>query len=391
MQYILHRLTIVSMILFASIIISCSSTSNSISNVPVDIYVTGRVYISRMGAVAVYWKNGKMTVLHKDDSNVESIAISGKDVYAGGSIMELDPIQRDGNGEAEFIHTAGYWKNGKWTLLNRLNPRNSSEVEKIFVHGNDVYACGYIKKIDFTIPSEYSYARVTTVGYWKNGKWVGLSTSTETEGKYVWESKPGAGIMNDLIVSGSDVYACGYVKRSGTEIPVYWKNGVLVELPFLTGNKFGSASSIFVSNNDVYVFGKSDDESGKAKICYWENGKIKTLPSSKVDYTLQVKSFFVSGKDIYIGGYSGDYSSYIAGYLKNGKWIALKSPDGFKRSKVNALTVFGKDVYAAGYYVDNKGNEKAGYWKNEEWFGYNADVSFDPVSSIVVVPRPISQ
>ena len=382
------------MILFASIIISCSSTSNSISNVPVDIYVTGRVYISRMGTVAVYWKNGKMVVLPKERSdsgpNVTSLAVNGKDVYAGGSVMEYDP-NLTGGPAVEYMHTAGYWKNGKWTLLNRLNLKHSSNVKRIFVHGKDVYVCGYIEKWDFSIPSEFSIATVTTTGYWKNGKWVGLNTTTWTDGKYVWESKPGAGIMNDLIVSGSDVYACGYVKRSGTEIPVYWKNGVLVELPFLTGNKFGSASSIFVSNNDVYVYGKADDESGKSVDCYWENGKIKSLSSSKVTYNLSAKSFFVSGKDVYIGGYSGDYSTSSAGYLKNGKWITLGFPEGFKRSKVAAMAVFGKDVYVAGYCDDNKGNEKAGYWKNGEWFGYNADVSFDPISSIVVVPRPVAQ
>ena len=172
-----------------------------------------------------------------------------------------------------------------------------------------------------------------------------------------------------------------------------------VKLSVLSDKKYGNANSIFVFGNDVYICGISKNSSEEHIACYWKNGEIIPLLPSDPDYEFRANSIFISGKDVYIGGYlsyrysifSAPFSSIIACYWKNGEWISLKPIDNKKYSKVNSIFVYGNDVYAGGYCDNSDGDTIPGYWKNGEWVGFNAKGGNDPVSSIVVVPRPTGQ
>jgi hypothetical protein len=77
-------------------------------------------------------------------------------------------------------------------------------------------------------------------GYWKNSDWLPLS-----------QPAPLGGTINSIVVSGADVYAAGWRKKSpeGTE-PGYWMNGTWLSLAPL-----GVVTSLAVYGSDVYAAG----------------------------------------------------------------------------------------------------------------------------------------
>ena len=349
--------------------IVCSS-SYRLNNLPVDIYVGGESFISSTSVpVAVYWKNGEMVQLSRkywksdkdkpihstEMSRVNSIAVAGDDIYSGGYYVKYDFSANPNDvGTADFeVKVACYWKNGKLVTLS--NSKYGSEVKTIFVSGNYVYAGGYIFSKD-----------AGKGGYWKNGKWVDLSSSVES-----------------IFVSGDDVYACGNSRGR----PGYWKNNERIALSPISEKERTYTYSIFVSGNDVYVCGEGRNDLGVATACYWKNGELIPLLSFESKYNSKGASIFVSGNDVYVGGYSHNRRfPSVAGYWKNDKWIALTPIDNEASSEVTSIFIFGNDVYAAGDCISNNGRHIPGYWKNGEWVGFNAHGGPDTVSSIVVVP-----
>ena len=369
---------LISIMIFSLLIISCGSSifNNTFSsNVLVDVYAGGNSMISSTNyPVAVYWKNGEMVVLSTESSGVESIAVAGNDVYAGGYIMKYD-LSIPSEYMVDSIAVPGYWKNGEWVGLSVLNSKNHSSVETMFIDGADVYAGGY----------STNRSNIRVAGYWKNKKWVGLTSNS----KYDY-------CVNSIFVVNNDIYACGYMQIKGIQTPIYWKNGECVELPFLSDKQYGNANSIFISRDDVYISGSSKNTSGNIVACYWKNSGIIPLLSSDPQYELEANSIFIAGKDVYIGGYSRNryytlFASLVAGYWKNDKWIALVPFDNKESSKASSIFVYGKDVYVGGYCKNSRGDEIPGYWKNGEWVGFNARGDLSPVRSIVVVPKPAGQ
>ena len=367
-------------IIFLLFIISCGSVSLN-NNVPVDVYVGGESFISTTNVpVAVYWKNGEMIPLSTkywkenekkpqytiEMSRVSSIFVSSNEVYAGGyykayDLSHMNPYSVSMDDYA--INVACYWKNGK--LVSLTYSKYGSEVNSIFVSGNDVYAGGYIHGKDAALG-----------GYWKNGKWVGLSNA-----KY-------GSMVRSIFVSSNDVYVSGWISNSnGIVIPCYWKNGEMFALSFISEKKTASAYSIFVSSNDVYVCGYSRNNLGVDTACYWKNGELIPLLPFDSKYNSIGASIFVSRNDVYVGGYIKNSYRFptVAGYWKNGKWVELPSIVNESISKVTSIFVFGNDVYVGGY-----SNEMPGYWKNDEWVGLSNSKRGE-VSSIIVVPRPTGQ
>ena len=359
--------TLITTILFLLPIISCTS----LNNMPVDVYVGGEAYIGNANVpVAVYWKNGELVPLStkywKDDekppstrsSCVNDIFVYGNDVYAGGYYKRIyrtenpESIDMDDYEERE-VWVACYWKNGK--LISLSNSKYGSNVDSIFVSGNDVYVDGSIRTKD----------RIIT-GYWKNGKW------------------------NDhaLIISNNNLYT---VDHDG-----YWKNGELIKFPVLEEKSSSITYSTFISGNDVYSCGfyNKNNDFDMDMACYWKNGKI--IPLSALDpakYSSFATSIFVSGNDVYIVGllaerYYQSIRSQTACYWKNGKMRELKPIDKNRDSWADSIFVYGKDVYISGL-CESRDGKIQGYWKNGTWVGFKE--KGERGSSIFVVPRPTEQ
>jgi hypothetical protein len=172
-----------------------SVRTTSIKVVGSDVYVTGAMANPPNDG---YWKNGVLINL-PHSFYVNDITTRGADVYAVGAV--LDPIP-------EAVPKAAFWKNGEVTLLN-----DGTYATSIAVSGSDVHIGGY-----------YYHTGTPTALYWKNEEVTFL----------------GEGRALSISILGSDVYLCGI---DGSNIPVYWKNGVPTQLPINLGQGSGGLAN----------------------------------------------------------------------------------------------------------------------------------------------------
>lgn len=299
----------------------------------VDVYVAGQ-----LGGVARYWKNDSAVNL-PNGTIAKGIYVSGGDVYVAGQ-------EYLGGG---IYQIAKYWKNG--VAVNLTDGVSYAGANDVYVSGDDTYVAGW--ETDLNPPQ---------AKYWKNGMAVNLSYGHEATSIYV---------------SGSDVYVAGF---DAGQIAKYWKNGIPVNLS-TNASDYSLANDICVSGNDVFVAGVVGEkiyydsvywEMGTPSAVYWKNGIVVNLPNGSEAY-----SIYVSGNDVYVAGREYNGNSMFAKYWKNG--IAVNLPNG---TQARSIYVSGNDVYVAG---DNNGRAK--YWKNgvEVWLSSGPLQSW--ANSIVVVPH----
>ncbi|HET6768189.1 MAG TPA: hypothetical protein VFH08_12340, partial [Chitinophagaceae bacterium] len=298
------------------------SDATSIVVVGSDVYVTGGD-----GSGAKYWKNGSPVTLGDGSKRggTSFIAVSGNDVHVAG--VEYFP---DGNAHAV------YWKNGQPTYLPEntrpVQPTDNypvssiaSTANSIFVSGSDIYIAGgeRITKEISTYPNPNHIYSISAL-YWKNGNAVYLIL-----GSY-YNSK--ADEAYSIFVDGQDVYACGALSGQ------YWKNGNPVSLG-------GAANSIFVSEGDVYVAGSQPDGEpyqtyngtrNRTVAKYWKNGTPVSLTDGiKNAYATSIA---VSENDVYVAGYeekTAGTQNWVAKYWKNGNPVILG--DVSKESGANSI------------------------------------------------------
>jgi hypothetical protein len=189
----------------------------------IDIYIGGYSKNSSGIAVPVYWKNGTrilLTTIDNTDVSVNSIFVSGNDVYAtgGNSLIFMNYTS---------VHT-GYWKNGIWTNLPSPDSSKISSVSFITGYASDIYAIGMP-------PSGYNVVTIPVTGYWKNGAWTALSQLDATKSSQALK----------LVISGTDLYVAGYsTNSSGARIAGFWRNGNWI--PLSDGTNDSAAFDIVV-------------------------------------------------------------------------------------------------------------------------------------------------
>jgi uncharacterized membrane protein len=231
--------------------------------------------------------------------------------------------------------------------------------------------------------------------YWKNDVATKLEDSTSYS------------VASAITTDGNDIYIAGTVEPGGlgsAETPVYWKNGVRVTLPNVG---FGSASSIAVTNGNIYVGGSTTPNAYDDVATYWKNGVQTKLTNGSysvfvngvaansnnvylcgadsyggaqywkngTNTTLgggQAFAVTLSDNDVYICGFSGAYAPYYPTVWKNGTATVLNN-SGIGEAR--AITVVGNDVYVAGFTSNGQGDygisggnsnviSAIGYWKN---------------------------
>jgi hypothetical protein len=280
-----------------------------------DVYVAG---MSSGGATL--WKNGAAQNLSGEAvSSAHSVFVLGSDVYVAG---------RSSGG-------ATLWKNGVAQYLT--GPIcYGCQANSVFVSGSDVYVAGM---------SNY---RATL---WKNGVVQNLD-EVQNFNYYMTQA-------HSVAVAGSDVYVAGYVHElqncyywgCGDTVPVavLWKNGVAQKI----SDAF-YANSVFVDGSDVYVALEGYEATLVEGFNYynrtsiaklWKNGIVQNLPGGTA-----ATSVYVSNNDVYVTGYDEDkhYSRAVAKLWKNG--VAQDDlTDGSKWGEASSVYVFGSDVYVVGY------------------------------------------
>jgi len=242
---------------------------------------------------------------------------------------------------------ATLWTNG---VAQRLSSQKS-EAKSVFASGSDVYVAG----------TEDGHPTL-----WKNGVAQRLSD--------------GEGQANSVFVSGKNVYVAGVASVPMTysvERMIYdprgyktmlvatlWVNGIEQNLGMLFDdrmrkgilkfdNTYSKATSVYVSDNDIYVAGEEC-----TYLVLWKNDIPKFIDNSNT-----------RGSTVYISGsrsYSGDQVFACGGtFGKNYLWRidTEGEPRELYMDMAHSVFVSGKDVYVVGW-ADGRGGVKARLWKN---------------------------
>lgn len=307
-----------------------------------DVYIAGSWYDNNTGQIlAAYFKNGEPVVL-KEGQNPSTFAVRS---LAKSIFVEGNNIHVVGNTlDAKNKEIAAYWKNQKFQPLSIKKDKygniENSSASGIEVSNGNVFIFLYQPGTD----KNYYYL--------KNGQEMNFPN-------FVYP-----GTINDRVhfVAGDDIYLANY-----TDEAAYWKNGVKVSLDNTMHHPNRvQVSSIFVSGNDVYVSGyksyasKGADNTNRQMALYWKNGQEVILSTGIGRYgTRSTSSIFVSGNDVYVSGMSQDPNTgeSIAVYWKNGQEVILAKGPTF--TQTFAIAVSGNEVYVAGEIASRKV-----YWKN---------------------------
>jgi len=310
-----------------------------------DVYVAGHELIQDR-EVATVWRNGVAQHLKMDsgydDSDALSVFVAGKDIYVSGTEGQYGSLGQE----------ATLWKNG---TPQRLNERNVSCANSVYVSDNNVYVAGYEWN---TIAGTVNPFEKCTPVLWKNGT-----------PQYLSNAKPDSQEASSVFVSGNDVYVVGEMIKGRRQTPTLWKNGTPETLERLNdANIFASINCVFVSDGDVYVSGNMKRPQGKSVPTIWKNGRIH-LRLGDGNNDAVVSSIYVSGPDIYAVGYeaNGSREKRFAMLWKNGEPQRLS--DGQSNIFADSVCVKGKNVYAVGSEIITLAPSResvALLWKNGE-------------------------
>ncbi|MHB8208084.1 hypothetical protein [Mucilaginibacter sp.] len=232
-----------------------------------------------------------------------------------------------------------YWKNDTVNYLNDADVNAEAPyASSIFVSdNNNVYVAGS----DMVIAAGDPHRAIC----WKNGQITYLTNAQQ--GQYADASS--------VFVSNNDVYVGGYLRTNGNSYPTYWKNGTAN----IVGTVPGTANSVFVSGSDIYVGGYAESQPGKEHAAYWKNGAAISLSTDNAKGT--ISSVIVSGGHVYAAGYTTFSDGQHATYWKDGTVVELANST--VNSGAASIFVSGNDIYVAGDQLVN-GIYSAVYWKN---------------------------
>lgn len=190
------------------------------------------------------------------------------------------------------------------------------------------------------VKSESDVYVLTRDGYWKNGEKVALKNGTAAS----------------IFVLGNDVYIAGKGNKGGVKVAKYWKNDQEVQLG--KGISESEANSIFVIGSDIYVSGYEYETKGdtitEKVFKYWKNGQAISLDNKRgwSNPSDGSTSMYISDNNIYILANEG--------YWKNGNQMELSDA---RSSGLESIFVLNNDVYIAGSDYINS-TDVASYWKN---------------------------
>jgi hypothetical protein len=332
-----------------------------------DIYVLGTI-----GDSLICWKNGEARHLYSQTKLVyvfgsPSLFVADNDVFISGN--------KPNNNPRLVGSTPVYWRNDAAIVLP--DSTGDATATSIFVYNSDVYVAGtswYLgdtARVPYTSPTAIYPKSGNVATLWKNGAPVSLPgffyVGLTGGGQYAVSAYND--YVSSLYVSGNDVYVAGGSRIWGHKAG-YWKNGVPVDLTkgliYKDPNGrhcYPTTTSIFASNNDVYVTGyqMTGGSFVNPTAIYWKNGLPVFLTTDSTSGSV-ASAIHVSGNDVHIAGYQNINNYARAMYWKNG--VATPLTTGVVSSVANSIFVTGDDVYIAGYQWIVGGKLIAAYWKN---------------------------
>lgn len=234
-------------------ITSAYPTVNSIAISGSNVYVGG--YFTSAGGVSVsniaVWNtsllawsalgNGVYGTTSAQVPTVNSIAISGSNVYVGGSFSSAGTISG--------VNNIAVWNGSTWSALGGGGVTGTTypAVYSIAISGSNIYTGGQFTTAGIT-------SGVNNIAVWNSGVWSALGTGITSSGQL---------IVDTIAISGSNVYVGGEFTTAGGITGVnniaVWNTSSVAWSALGTGVTGGSPSvvqTIAISNGNVYVGGQ---------------------------------------------------------------------------------------------------------------------------------------
>ncbi len=299
---------------------------------------------------------------------VYSIALSGTDVYVGGTFQYAGGVA---------AHGIAKWNGSSWSALGS-GLADFAEI-KIAVSGSNVYAAG-----NFSIIAGANIAH--NVAKWNGSSWSAVGTVTNGY------SGPN-GDVNDIKVSGNDVYiagqfgnvngltAKGLAKWNGTSWSAIGSG--------LDNVGYWGVSGITLSGSEIYAFGDDLTLNGvpKRRLAKWNGSAwspFVSMPTAGPNDI--VTAIATSGSNAYVGGRfttAGGVSAKHIAKWNGTSWSALGS--GIDGYDIHDIATQGSDVYVAGEFTSAGGVPARGIakWNGSSWSALGTGLNSD-ASAVVV-------
>jgi len=279
--------------------------------------------------------------------SVNTIAISSTDVYVGGSFTNA--------GGVPGANSIARWDGAQWHAVGGANAINAS-VNAIAISGTDVLVGG-----DFTDAGGNPNA--DRIARWDGTNWNALGTGIS-----------GFGVVTTIAISGTEVFVGGNFTDAGgnpnADDIARWDgttwSGLLSGTVGINGP---FVSTIAISGTEVFVGGDFTDAGGNPNADYiarWDGTTWSGLLSGTFGINSQVNTIAISGTDVYVGG-SFTSAGGVTGANNIARWNSanntwnLVGAANAVGSGVQAIKVSGSDVYIGGSFVNAGGNNANDY------------------------------
>jgi len=313
---------------------------------------------------------------------VTTIALSGTDVYVGGSFIHV-------NNKGTVINEANYiakFNGSDWSALGNNGVGGGSlgySVSDILIDGSNIYVAG-----GFTDVNSNGSVRFNAdyIAKWNGSAWSGLGNNGAANGSI---EKPQKAYGIALALYGGNVLFGGEfmdVNSGGTVQPqadflAQWNGTGWSALGAVeNGSLFGKVNAIAISGNDVYVGGDFQNVSNNGinipeadYIAKWSAATntwsaMGSNGNGEGSLNDPVLAIVVSGANVYVGGgfYNVENSdgSYVVGGDSIIRWDGTKwnglgddgNGNGPISGTVYAIAVSGSNVYAGGQFYEVTNN-----------------------------------
>jgi hypothetical protein len=286
-------------------------------------------------ALTYTWENLGTGVEGLLNGSVYAIAISGTEVYVGGTFTNA--------GNVPGANRIARWDGTQWHAVGGANAI-SGPVYDIAISGTDVYVGGFFFNAGGVPGADY-------IARWNGTTWSGLLSGTFGISNTV----------NTIAISGTDVYVGGaFINAGGVPGADYiarWNSANntwnLVGGASAISGFFSFVGTIVLSGTDVYVGGfflNAGGVPGANNIARWD-GATNTwnLVGGASAINNFVNTIAISGTEVYVGGnFTGAGGVPNADYIArwNGTtWSGLLSGTFGISNTVIAIAISGTDVY----------------------------------------------
>ncbi len=278
--------------------------------------------------------------LGNTNSEVDSLAVSGTDIYAGGTFTSP-------------LGAVAHWNGASWTSLGSgVSQSFYQNVDAIAISGNNVYIGG---SFDTVTDSNGNHA-VNNIAVWDGNFWHALGTGID------------AGVYTMGVDGSGNLYAAGQYNTAGgitvNKIAV-WNGSIWAALKSPSSLNAGADTNIYslvVSGNDVFV-GGALTTAGDWRVNHaarW-NSVAQNWYSLGGGTDTVVNAVAVKGDNVFVGGNfetaGGVITPAIArwngiSHTWNSLGTGLAGCEGFLCSypSVDAILVVGNDIYVGGNF-----------------------------------------